>query len=75
MNQCSIDRAKQAEEFRVTPSFRDNLSFSASMIDPNAMDQEITGSGGYSSAPLDSTAPTVVHHKWGWWSLVAPFIL
>lgn len=74
MSVCGLDLAQTAEDFRVMPSYRDGLKFSASMIDPNAMDSELTN-WSYSSAVLPTSTPPILHHKWGWWSLVAPFIL
>jgi hypothetical protein len=69
MSICSPNITELSETFRVTPSFRDRLQFSASMIDPTAMDEELQD--------METELPeaAVKHHNWGWWSLVAPFIL
>jgi hypothetical protein len=60
------------------PSFRDNLKFSASMIDPNAMNTELENlqeDGGYTMPDDNTPAAIKKAGKWGWWALVAPFIL
>ena len=69
---CGVDRQKESDFFNVNPSFRDSLSFSSSMISPNAMHDELTALDG--TEEPDNTAIKKAG-KWGWWGLVAPFIL
>lgn len=71
MSLCSTNIDQLSETFRVTPSFRDRLQFSKSMIDPAAMDEELQ----YQEELHETIVPEPKNHKWGWWALVAPFIL
>ena len=75
---CSDSIDTISEKFRVQPSFRDNLSFSASMISPDAMDAELGNleeDSGYTDLPDSVSTPAIKHGKWGWWVLISPFIL
>lgn len=68
MASCPTSFDAQAEQFRVTGSFRDNLKFNAYMISAPAMDEVLR-------SVEETPQPAKKHGNWGWWSLVAPFIL
>lgn len=79
MSVCDTSSEVMADRFRVMPSFRDRLQFSDTMIDPNAMDSQLRSLDNNSSfldLP-DGETPVSVKKRsnWGWWSLVAPFVL